>query len=69
MNAPVELIPFESFASAMPGATRRLIERASTRGDFVPGVRLTPRSPMLFRRDAVMAWLETRLAVLNEANQ
>lgn len=69
MSAPADLVPFAAFASEMPGATRRIIERASARGDFVPGVRLTPRAPMLFRRDAVMAWLESRLSVLNEADQ
>jgi len=52
------LISFSQFADEMPGVTRRWIERASKEGRFVPGVRLTPRSPMMFRAGAVAEFLK-----------
>ena len=54
---PDALIPFSAFADRMPGVSRRWIEKASAEGRFVPGSRLTPRSPMVFRAGAVARFL------------
>lgn len=64
---PETLIPYDSFAHLMPGTHRTLVERKSRRGTFIPGVRMTDRSPLLFEAGAVAAWLEKRMASLKVA--
>jgi hypothetical protein len=57
-----QLISFDVIAAygALPGVTRRWLERATRDGRFVQGVRLTPRAKMLWRAGAVAAWVEAQ---------
>nr|WP_312991069.1 hypothetical protein [Brevundimonas diminuta] len=55
---PGALISFNQFADLLPGVSRHWAEKTSKKGGFIPGVRLTPRSPMLFRAGDVAAYLD-----------
>lgn len=61
---PEALITFDSFARLMPGVRRKTIEKAAIAGRFVPGIRMTERSPMVFRAGDVAAYLAERMAPL-----
>ncbi|MFN3930870.1 MAG: hypothetical protein ACK4JY_03890 [Brevundimonas sp.] len=61
------LITYDQFAWLMaPHAPQRAtIEKSARKGDFVPGIRMTARSPMLFRAGAVADFLAARMAGLD----
>lgn len=62
---PATLISFDDFSGFVPGMSRRYLERLAEAGRFVPGVRLMPRKPMVFKAGAVAAWLAERTAALD----
>lgn len=62
---PATLISFDDFSGFVPGMSRRYLERLAEAGRFVPGVRLMPRKPMVFKAGSVAAWLAERTAALN----
>lgn len=62
---PSTLISYDDFSSFVPGMSRRYVERLAEAGRFVPGVRLMPRKPLVFRAGAVAAWLAERTAALD----
>ena len=61
------LITFDQFKHLMgPQAPQRqTIEKSARAGQFVPGTRMTARSPMLFRAGAVADFLAERMSHLD----
>lgn len=64
---PQMLISHSDFSEFVPGLGRRYLERMAEAGRFIPGVRLMPRKPMVWRAGAVAAWLAERTAGLEES--
>lgn len=62
---PSTLINYDDFSDFVPGMSRKYLERLAEAGRFVPGTRLMPRKPMVFRAGAVATWLAERTAALD----
>lgn len=65
MTSPIELISYEGLKRLLvPTPEYRALARLSAKGEFPPGVRITPRGGLLWERGAVEAWINRKLAPL-----
>ena len=61
-----QFVEWDSFSSRLPTLTARIALRMAARSEFPAPVRLSPRTPPLWRSVEIEAWISQRLGVAEE---
>lgn len=56
-----QFLEWDAFSDRLPTLTQRIAIRMAARGEFPKPIRLSPRTPALWKWSAVQSWIENRL--------
>lgn len=59
-----QFIEWDSFADRLPTLTQRIAIRMAARSEFPTPVRLSPRTPPIWRATEVEAWITERMGTI-----